>query len=444
MSQERLPETMTSDESASASRSWGSLRWQIALLVSAAIAISYLDRQTLPVAIDAIQRDIPISNTEYSQLNVAFLLAYAVMYAGGGRLIDALGTRSGFLWIMVFWSLACASHGLAVGFGMLAVSRFLLGIGEGGGFPAATKAVSEWFPARERSTAMGIINAGTAVGAVIAPPVMAAVVLNFGWRWVFFLSGAIGLMWALWWAREYFVPARHPRLTAQERVEIAEVFVAMDGPSQQKSETSWISLFAFPQVWGLILGKFLSDAAWYFYLFWLPKYLYDARGFDTKQVGYYAWIPYAASGLGSLLGGWFSSKLLQGGNSLNYSRKVALGASAAVMPLILFVTQVPVEWTIVLFSIAFFGQQSWSTLVMILPADIFPRRVVGSVAGLVGFGGAMGGVVFNLIAGRMLDSGFGYGPVFAIVSTFHVLAFFLILLTIREIKPIDVGDEQNR
>ena len=412
-----------------------SLRWRIALLVSAAIAISYLDRQTLPVAIEAIKFDIPMSNQEFSQLNAAFLLAYALMYAGGGKLIDALGTRRGFLLIMLFWSLACASHGLAAGFGMLAVSRFLLGVGEGGGFPAATKAVSEWFPARERSTAMGMINAGTAVGAVVAPPAIAAMIEHLGWRWVFFLCGAAGLLWTLWWWREYFTPAQHPKLTAQERLEIEEVFAA---PARQKAEGSWLDLFAVPEVWGLVLGKFLSDAAWYFYLFWLPKYLYDARGFDTKQVGYFAWIPYAASGLGSLLGGWFSSWLLRRGNSLNFSRKVALGASAAVMPLILFVTQVPVELTIVLFSIAFFGQQSWSTLVMILPADLFPRRVVGSVAGLVGFGCAMGGVVFNLIAGRMLDSGFGYGPVFAIVSTFHVLAFILILLTIRDVRPIEV------
>ena len=410
-----------------------SLRWQIALLISAAIAISYLDRQTLPVAIAAIQLDISINNTQFSHLQVAFLLAYAMMYAGGGKLIDVLGTRRGFLWIMVFWSLACASHGLATGFRMLAFSRFLLGMGEGGGFPAATKAVSEWFPARERSTAMGVINAGTAVGAVVAPPALAAVIQNLGWRWIFFLCGAAGLLWSVWWLREYFAPGRHPRLTPQERGEIEEVFAT---PPQQKAEVSWLSLFAFPQVWGLVLGKFLSDAAWYFYLFWLPKYLYDARGFDTKQVGYYAWIPYAAAGVGSLLGGWFSSQLLRRGNSLNFSRKVALGASAAVMPLIIFITQVPIEWAIVLFSIAFFGQQSWSTLVMILPADLFPRRVVGSVAGLVGFGGAMGGVVFNLIAGRMLDSGSGYGPVFAIVSALHVLAFILILLTIREVRPV--------
>jgi MFS transporter, ACS family, aldohexuronate transporter len=389
----------------------------------------------LPVAIDAIQREIPINNTQFSHLQVAFLLAYAVMYAGGGKLIDVLGTRRGFLWIMLFWSLACASHGLAAGFGMLAVSRFLLGVGEGGGFPAATKAVSEWFPSRERSTAMGVINAGTAVGAVIAPPALAAVIGNFGWRWVFFVCGATGVLWSAWWLREYFAPAHHPRLSKLERNQIEEVFAT---PPQEKAEMSWLNLFAFPQVWGLVLGKFLSDAAWYFYLFWLPKYLYDERGFDTKQVGYYGWIPYAAAGIGSLLGGWFSSQLLRRGNSLNFSRKVALGASAAVMPFIIFITQVPIEWAIVLFSVAFFGQQSWSTLVMILPTDLFPRRVVGSVAGLVGFGGAMGGVVFNLIAGRMLDAGFGYGPVFAIVSALHVLAFILLLFTIHEVKPLEV------
>jgi ACS family hexuronate transporter-like MFS transporter len=335
---------------------------------------------------------------------------------------------------MLFWSMACASHGFAAGFGMLAVSRFLLGVGEGGGFPAATKAVSEWFPARERSTAMGVINAGTAVGAVIAAPAIAAIIQFLGWRWVFFLCGAAGLLWTLLWLRDYFAPAEHPRLSKKEHAEIEEVFAR---PAEQKSHISWFNLFAFPQVWGLVLGKFLSDAAWYFYLFWLPKYLYDARGFDTKQVGYFGWIPFAAAGLGSLLGGWFSSKLLRLGKSLNFSRKVALGASAAVMPLIIFVTQVPVEWAIALFSVAFFGQQSWSTLVMILPTDLFPRRVVGSVAGLVGFGGAMGGVVLNLIVGRMLDAGYGYGPVFAIVSTLHVLAFILILLTVREVRPLE-------
>jgi ACS family hexuronate transporter-like MFS transporter len=411
----------------------GSLRWRIALLISAAIAISYFDRQTLPVAIQAIQLEIPISNTQFSQLQAAFLTAYALMYAGGGKLVDVLGTRMGFLLIMAWWSVACASHGLATGFGMLVMSRFLLGMGEGGGFPAATKAVAEWFPVGERSTAMGIMNAGTSAGAVVAPPLIAITLATLNWRWVFFLSGAAGLAWAVWWLWEYFPPASHPRLTPGERDEIAEV---LKPRPQTGPGISWIGLFRFPQVWGLVFAKFLSDAAWYFYLFWLPKYLYDVRHFDTKQVGYFAWIPYAAAGIGSLLGGWFSSRLIQRGRSLDFSRKLALGASAAVMPLIFFVTQSPVQIAIVLFSIAFAGQQSWSTLVMILPADIFPHRAVGSVAGLVGFGGAMGGVVFGLVVGYLLDHAFGYGVVFAIVSTLHVIAFCVILLSVRVVQPV--------
>jgi len=198
------------------------LRWKIASLIGAAIAISYLDRQTVPVAIAAIQRDIPVSNTQFSELQAAFLATYAIMYAGGGRLLDALGTRRGFALIMAWWSLACAAHGLATGFGMLVASRLLLGIGEGGGFPAATKAVAEWFPIRERSTAMGIINAGTAVGAVAAPPAIALIIGAAGWRWVFFVVGAVGLAWTVWWLRAYFPAERHPKLSSDERLEIQE------------------------------------------------------------------------------------------------------------------------------------------------------------------------------------------------------------------------------
>jgi ACS family hexuronate transporter-like MFS transporter len=412
-------------------------RWSIAILITAAIAISYLDRQTLPVAVDAIRHDIPISDVDYSHLNVAFLLAYAAMYMGGGRLIDVLGTRRGFFLIMVFWSLACASHGLATGFWMLAASRLLLGLGEGGGFPAATKAIAEWFPVRERSTAMGIVNAGTAVGAVIAPPAMAAIIAISDWRWVFFSAGAAGLIWSVWWLWEYRPPERMLEDSSAARTENLPPSSAATAPAQRDS---WLKLLSYREVWGLVCAKCMSDAAWFFYIAWLPKYLYDVRGFDTKAVGYYAWIPYAAAGVGSLLGGSLSSWLLHRGYSLNAGRKLALGASAALMPWVFFVTRSEVDLAIVLFSIAFFGQQSWSTLVMTLPTDLFPQRVVASVAGLVGFGGAMGGVVFNLVVGEILErQGLtaGYPIVFAISSSLHVLAFLLILATVRHVEPLD-------
>ncbi len=397
-------------------------RWRIAFLVFVAIAISYLDRQSLPVAVAAIQKDIPLTNFEYGALASTFLLAYALMYAGGGALIDRLGTRRGFFVIMVFWSLACASHSLATGFWMLAASRFLLGAGEGGGFPAATKVIAERFAVAERSTAMGLVNAGTAVGAVIAPPAIAAILTYGSWRWVFVACGLVGLLWAVWWMREYRV--------------LPEPMAAASAQAVTGAAMSWSTLLTFRQVWGLVGAKFLTDAAWFFYIAWLPKYLYDARGFDVKQVGYYAWVPFAASGIGSLLGGWFSSRLLASGRSVDFSRKLALGLSASMMPVIVLVTRVPVEWAIVLFSIAFFGQQSWSTLVMIVPTDLFERRIVASVAGLVGFGGAMGGLTMNLLAGKLLDAGFGYQTVFSIVGTLHVTAFVVILLTIRRIEPI--------
>jgi ACS family hexuronate transporter-like MFS transporter len=413
-------------------------RWSIAVLITIAIAISYLDRLTLPVAVDAIRQDIEISDKAYGGLVSIFLLSYALMYMGGGKLIDLLGTRRGFFWIMIAWSLACASHGLATGLWFLAACRFLLGLGEGGGFPAATKAVAEWFPARERSAAMGMINAGTAVGAVIAAPAVAAIIAVANWRWAFFAAGALGLLWTLWWLWEYYPPAEHPRISDRERVEIAEVLQAK---TSSTVAVRWIDLLRLPQVLGLVLAKCLSDAAWFFYSQWLPKFLYDVHGYDTKEVGLYAWVPYAASGLGSLLGGAMSSWLLWRGHSLNFSRKLALAVSAACMPWVFLVMLLPAGAAIVLFSIAFFGQQSWSTLVMTLPADIFPRRYVGSVAGLVGFGGAMGGVIFNLVAGGVLESlgrETGYLVVFAMTSSFHILAFLVILASVRRVEPVEL------
>lgn len=399
-------------------------RWHIALLVSVAIAISYLDRQTLPIAIGEIQREIPISNSVKAFLDSAFLLTYGLMYVGGGRLMDVLGTRRGFLIIMIFWSLACASHGFAGGVFALAASRLLLGIGEGGGFPAATRVVAEWFPVRDRATAMGIINAGTGVGGVIAPPLIAWIILNVAWlgvsswRWVFFITGAFGLLWTGWWLRSYHVPVA-ARST--------------EGPPQP---VPMRELLRFRETWGVIGAKFLSDAAWYFYMFWLPKYLLDARGFNIKAVGSVAWIPFAAAAVGCVVGGGLSSWLLHRGHSVNAARKIALGLSAALMPCVMLVPHVPVPWVIFLFSVAFFGQQSWSTLVMILPTDLFPKHAVGTVAGFVGLGGALGGVVLGQLAGWLLDHGFSYTPVLIIAGSLHVAAFLLILATVRSLQPL--------
>jgi ACS family hexuronate transporter-like MFS transporter len=324
---------------------------------------------------------------------------------------------------MLWWSVACALHGLASGFALLLTARFLLGMGEGGAFPAAVRVVAEWVPPEQRSTAVGIINAGTAIGSVLAPPLIGIVVLDSGWRMVFFAAGAVGILWVLWWAASY----RNNDLRLSANTPDA-------GPVA--FQLSIPELLALPSVRTIVFAKFMSDSAWYFLLFWLPKYLYDARHFDVKQVSYYAWIPYAASGVGSFLGGYLSTRLLGWGYSLDQARKIALGLSAVFMPVVMLVPLVPVQLAIVLFSIAFFCQQSWSGLIMTLPADIFPLSLVGTVSGLVGFGGAIGGAIFGVVAGYLLGQGFGYGTLFVLVGTFHLVGFLAIFLGGGRIQPL--------
>lgn len=401
--------------------------WFSVALVTAAIAISYFDRQTLPVAISAIQHNIPISDQQFSYLQTAFLLSYAALYAGGGRLIDLVGTRRGFMLIMLWWSMACALHGLASGYGLLLCARFLLGMGEGGAFPAAVRVVAEWIPPEQRSTAVGIINAGTAVGSVLAPPLIGLVLLHSGWRMVFFLAGGVGLAWVLWWMSSY-------------RNSVAALSVNSVDARALARKLELGQLIGLRSVRTLVFAKFMSDSAWYFLLFWLPKYLYDARHFDIKQVSYYAWIPYAASGVGSFLGGVFSTSLLRSGMPLDRARKIALGLSAVGMPVVMFVPSVPVQFAIVLFSIAFFCQQSWSGLVMTVPADMFPLSAVGTVSGLVGFGGAIGGAIFGVVAGYLLGHGFGYQTLFILVGSFHLIGFLAILLFGGRIQPLGSHD----
>ena len=405
-------------------------RWYFVMMVAVAIAISYFDRQTLPVAIAAIQRNIPISNEQFSYLQTAFLLAYAAMYVLGGRLLDALGTRKGFLLIMLWWSLACAMHSLATGFMMLLVGRLLLGGGEGGAFPAATRVVAEWIEPNERSTAMGVINAGTAIGSVLAPPIIGFVLIQSGWRAVFVVAGTFGIAWVVWWAISY----RSNMMTLSSNTIDARAIGAHIG---------WRHVVSMRRVQAFVFAKFMSDAAWYFLLFWLPKYLYDVRGFDIKQVSYYAWIPYAASGVGSFLGGWMSSRLIRKGRSIDFSRKLVLGLCALGMPVVMLVSITPVQVALLLFSIAFFCQQAWSGLIMTLPADVFPLTIVGTVAGMIGFGGAIGGAIFGLIAGYMLGHGFTYATLFFFVGIFHLIGFLAILLFAGRIQPLSAIELQR-
>lgn len=413
----------------------GRFRWFLAGLLVLVTAINYLDRQTLPVVIGEIQRDIPISNLAFARLQALFLLAYAIMYAGGGRLVDLVGTRAGYVLIAGFWSLACAAHAAATSVVGLGMARFSLGLGEGGGFPASAKAVAEWFPPRERSLAVGLFNTGSSVGAVLAPPLVAGIALAFGWRAIFVVTGAIGLLWtAVWWT-VYNPPDTNRFVGAPER----EYVLHANRSSRSSAAVPWLDLLQIPAVWTLIVAKFLTDGAWFFFIFWLPKYLGDARGFDMAAIGSYAWIPYAFAGVGSLASGWLSSLLIRRRLSLDASRKIALGVGAALMPLSLLVVRSPIEQAMLFVSLAFLGHQFWSVIVQTLPADLFPPRAVGSVAGLIGSAGSFGAMLFNLVVGGIIDASGSYAVPFVMAGLLHPVSFLIILVSLRRIAPLPIS-----
>jgi len=407
----------------------GRRRWVVGGALAVITALSYLDRQTLPVVIGEIQKDIPITNTAFSQLQALFLLAYAIMYAGGGWLVDRLGTRRGYALVACVWSVACGLHAAASSVVGLGAARFLLGLGEGGGFPASAKATAEWFPVRERSLAVGLFNTGSAIGAVVAPPLIAAIVLHWHWRAVFIIAGAAGVLWAVLWGWFYAPAATSTAIDDRERAYILEAAAEDSRPSR------WIDLLRIKEVWVLVLVKFFTDGAWFFFIFWLPKYLGDARGFQMSALGSYAWIPYAFAGVGSFAGGWLSARLLRQGYSLDASRKIALGVSASMLPMSLFVVGAPIQLAMALVSMAFLGHQFWSVIVQTLPADFFPASEVGSVAGLIGCAGSIGAMFFNLMVGALVDHFGSYALPFLIAGLMHPLAFALLMSSLR-VRPL--------
>jgi MFS transporter, ACS family, hexuronate transporter len=409
-----------------------SLRWWIAGLLALATALSYLDRVSFPNVVKEVRQDIPISTEDYSRLMSLFLVAYGVMYAGGGWILDRLGTRWGYFLMITWWSAANFLTGTVASLTGLKVFRFMLGMGEGGGFPGSGKAVSEWFPPRERSFAFGLFNTGSAIGAIVAAPLLAWMALRFGWRWVFFITGGAGFVWAAVWAVFYRTPDRSPFITPEERDLIQK---SLPPRSVLGSKLRWIDLFRYRQVWGLMTAKLLTDSVWFFLMFWLPKYLIDARNFNTKEVGAYGWIPWVFAGAGSFLGGGLGSLLIRRGYSLDKARKIALATAALVMPAITLVEWTPVSFAIVFYSLAMMGHQFWSANVQTLAADLFPSRVVGSVEGLLGSAGALGAAVIGEGFGRIIAHQ-GYLIPFLICGILHLTSLAVIHLVVGRIEPV--------
>ena len=387
------------------------LRWQIAGLLALAMALNYLDRQSLGIVIGEVQKELPLNDLEYSKLQSYFLLGYAVMYAAGGRLVDWTGSRMGYVIVIVWWSIATALQGFAHNIAELGIARLLLGLGEGGAFPAAAKVVSERFPVEERSLAVGIYNTGSSVGATIAAPLVAFVAYVLHWRAVFYITGVMGILWAISWA------AIVPAVKAARRAPLP-----------------WLHLLRVRETWGLILSKFFSDSAWYFLMLWLPRYLGEARGLRIGGIGYYAWIPFAFAAFGSFSGGWLSSYLVRRGVSVDRSRRATLLLSASLMPVVLFIVRSPLYLAILFFCVAAFAHQFWAAILQTLPVDMFAPETVGSVSGIMGSAGAFGGVIFNMLIGALLADYHSYTIVFSITAFLHLTAFAIITVLIPRIE----------
>ena len=410
------------------------IRWRIAALLFAATVINYIDRQTLSVLASEITSDLGLSDIEYSQVVQAFLLCYAGMYMVWGRIIDRWGTRAALAMSMVWWSLANAAHALAHNALGLGVCRALLGMGESGNFLAAEKAISEWFPPKERGFANGLVNAAASTGAILAPPLIVLIFTLWGWRVAFVVTGLVGFVWLAFWLRWYWIPSRHPRVTQEERslLESSET-------ARGRARIRWIALFGFRQTWALFAARLLADPVWWFYLFWLPKYLSDERGFSIVAIGLTTWVPFLTADLGALAGGWSSGRLIKGGTAPVRARKWVMLPAAAVMPLSLIVpASDSAAVAVAAICMVTFAHMAWKTNLMTMTNDIYPTAVVGSAAGIVGLGSSLGGVIFTGITGFVVEN-YSYGMIFFVMGFLHPIA----LAVLHVLTPHGIDEEAS-
>jgi MFS transporter, ACS family, aldohexuronate transporter len=406
------------------------LRWYIAALLFVATVINYIDRQTMSIVAPVVTKQLHITPIQYSEILQAFLIAYTLMYLGSGFLVDRWGTRTSLAAFMSWWSVSDMLHALvrsAFGFGFF---RFLLGVGEPGNFMAALKATSEWYPAKEKAFVNGLVNAGASVGAIIAAPLVVWITLHYGWRSSFVVTGCFGFVWMVAWLWFYRTPDKHPRITAAELAYIragAETAVSADGERVKTAD-----LLGMRQTWGLLLARFISDPVWWFYLFWLPKYLFDQRGFTLAEIGMFAWVPYLCSDLGSVAGGLLSGFLIRRSASAIQARLRTMLPCALLMPLSILIALTPSAFVaIALICVVTFSHMAWKTALMTLTNDIYPVRVVGSVSGIIAFGSGLGGTLFTSLTGFVVQH-FSYTWIFVVMGFLHPIAYVFARLLVGD------------
>jgi MFS transporter, ACS family, aldohexuronate transporter len=409
------------------------LRWYICALLFFASTINYVDRQVIATLKPMLQKEGIWDESGYSLVIIAFQTAYAIGMVIAGRVMDWLGTRKGFSLSVIFWSIAAIGHALAstiLGFGFW---RFALGLGESGNFPASIKTVAEWFPKKERALATGIFNAGTNVGILVAAAIVPPITLAFGWRWTFVITGLLGFLWLAVWLAIYRRPEEHTRLSQEEKAHI------QSDPPDKDARIPWLRLFPHRQTWAFAVGKFMTDPIWWIYLFWLPDFLNKNYGIDLKNIGLPLIVVYVIADIGSVAGGWLSSTLIKRGWTINSARKTAMLICALAVVPVAFAGNASNLWVAVLLvGLAAAAHQGWSANLFTTSSDMFPRKAVGSVIGIGGMAGAVGGMMISYIVGYILKWTGSYIPIFIIAGSAYLIALLIFQLLTPKLEPAEV------
>jgi ACS family hexuronate transporter-like MFS transporter len=424
----------------------GNYRWTVCALIFFATTVNYLDRQVIGILKPVLETDLNIGEKEYSYIVIAFQLLYALGMVLAGRLIDKFGTKIGYGFAVVFWSIAAMGHALAKGAFGFGFWRGLLGLSESANFPAAIKTVAEWFPKKERAFATGIFNSGTNVGAIIAPLVVPAILLAWGWQAAFIITGAVGFIWIIFWFILYEVPEKQKKLSATELE-----YIQSDADEKNESQVKipWVKLLKYRQTWMFFIGKGLTDPIWWFYLFWIPGWLVEVRGtgLDVKTLGLPLVFIYTATTVGSIFGGWLSSFMIKKGMSPFKARKITMLIFALLVTPIVFASSPSIStWGAVgLIALAASSHQAWSANIFTTVSDAFPKRAVSSVTGIGGMAGALGGAFISYLAGFILDfykeAGHvetGYVVKFAVAGSAYLIAWTIMTVFAPKVKKVQL------
>jgi ACS family hexuronate transporter-like MFS transporter len=406
-------------------------RWRIAILLAVITTINYIDRSVFGVVAPVVRDQFGIGDADYGLITSGFLLAYGIGQLISGPLIDRLGTKRAFSLAAVFWSVATILHALGRGLWSFLALRILLGLAEAANFPAASKAVAQWFPANERSTAVAIFMLGAGLGAIITPPLTVWTMQTLGWQWAFIVPGSLGLIWVFLWQRWYYLPETHPTIEPTEKALILEQ------RSNQQSQGSWMVLLNYREFWGILIARVVSDFPFYFFLFWLPQYLIDVRGFDLRAIAMFAWLPWVAADLGALTGGSLSSALVTRGHTINRARKTVIWLGAVLVALAVIPAYYTASSALALALICFglFAIQVKGSVFFTLPTDLFPADRVATVWGVFGAVGSLGGSLLGLLAGYLIQEA-GYESVFLMIASLHLISALLLQLFVPKIDVV--------